>query len=96
MSYRLIAIAASDPARVIGEFATYQGALAARGEDVFDQLAANQGWWLRVEHHIVGPGTEGAATVHPFCTELGVDPHREQPPGLDDLADAYAWLASLH
>ncbi len=96
MAYRLIRLTGCPPNRFVGEYPTYAEALAARGSDTFTELVANDGWWLRIEHVIVGPGLDGPATVHPFCTELGVDPHRTVGPTPDDLVDAHGWLTALH
>jgi hypothetical protein len=96
MPYRLIRLASGGERLAVGEYDTYPAALQARADDVIEQLDANDGWWLRVEHVIVGPGLLGAATEHPFCTELGVDPATGRLPTPVDLDDARCWLADLH
>lgn len=96
MPYQLIRLAGAGDRQLVGDYDTYSVALRARRDDVIDQLAANDGWWLRVEHIIVGPGVLGATTEHPFCTELGVDPAGGALPTPLDLDDARQWLANLH
>ncbi len=96
MSYRVIRLASGGERLVVGDYDTYAAALHARADDVIEQLEANDGWWLRVEHVIVGPGLLGATTEHPFCTELGVDPATGTLPTPLDLDDARHWLADLH
>lgn len=96
MAYQLIRLSGVGDRQLIGDYDTYTAALHARRDDVIAQLAANDGWWLRVEHVIVGPGALGTNTEHPFCTELGVDPARGALPTPLDLDDARHWLADLH
>jgi hypothetical protein len=95
-AYRLIAVTDGIPDRLVGEYPTYREALGARGDDVYARLVANHGRWVRIEHHIIGPGLQGPHTVHPFCTELGVDPDGEADASAATLADARAWLTALH
>ena len=96
MTYDLITIADDGSRTLIGRFERYDDAIAARGHDVLAQLAAQGGWWTRVEHVIVGPGLAGPRTEHGFATELGVDPDRDSAPTAADLADAREWLEALH
>jgi hypothetical protein len=96
MSYQLISLTGSNPHRVVGEYDNYGDALVARGNDVLAQLRDNAGWRMRCEHLIVGPGGQGPEMVHPFCTELGVDPDRGTPPTEHDLDEAHNWLTALH
>jgi len=96
MPYRLTRLTGENESSFIGEYETYTAALRARMNDVLDALDANNGWWLRVEHVIVGPGLLGATTEHPFCTELGVDPACGTLPTRVDLDEARRWLDALH
>jgi hypothetical protein len=96
MTYRLLALSDDGPARPVGAYPTYEAALLARIDDVIDQLRANDGWWLRIDHLIVGPGVDGADTDHPLCTGLGVDPAMDRVPVEQDLTDARRWLMFAH
>lgn len=79
----------------IGRYRTYDEALRARDEDVIDQLAASGGWYMLIEHVIVGPGLRGPRTPHGLATALGVDPAAGRIPGPDDLDDARRWLVAI-
>ena len=96
MTYDLITVASDGSRTPVGRYDNYDDAVAARGRDVLAQLAAQGGWWTRIEHVIVGPGLGGPRTEHGFCTELGVDPDRAGAPTSADLADAREWLEALH
>jgi hypothetical protein len=96
MTYRLFSVDADGARQLVACHEDYDDAVAARGRDVLTQLAAQGGWWTRVEHVIVGPGDDGPDTDHAFCTELGVDPDRDQAPTAADMQDAHAWLEALH
>src|SRR5437773_1949977 len=96
MTYRLIRINGDEPTRTVGVHDGYEQALAARADDVLAQLVERGGWRTRIEHVIVGPGVDGPATVHPLCTELGVDPGGGGVPQPRDLDDAREWLTVIH
>jgi hypothetical protein len=96
MTYRLFTVDGDDDRRLVGRYDDYDDAVAARGRDVLDQLAAQGGWWTRVEHVIVGPGQDGPDSDHAFCTELGVDPDRDRAPTAADMQEARDWLEALH
>ena len=96
MTYRLVSLTGQRRNQTLGEYDTYREAVTARGADAYQQLVDNEGWWLRVEHVIVGPGLAGPATDHRFCSEFGVDPHRHEPPSPGDLLDAREWLEDAH
>jgi len=96
MAYELIPLTGRATGAVIGTYPTYADAVAARCADVYAQLVDNNGYWLRVEHHIVGPGDNGPRSIYPWCTELGVDPDRLYPPSQEDLDDDRNWLATVH
>ena len=96
MTYRLFSVDTDGQRQLAGTYEDYDDAVAARGRDVLNQLAAQGGWWTRAEHVIVGPGFDGPDTDHEFCTELGVDPDRELAPTDADMDDARGWLEELH
>jgi hypothetical protein len=94
--YQLLAIDPDGETRCLDSYATYQAAVSARGDDVFRQVRANPGCWLRIEHRIVGPGLAGPLTVHPFCTEVGVQLEHATVDRAAELAEVEAWLRWLH
>ena len=96
MTYQLIPLTGRATGAVIGTYPTYADAVAARADDVYAQLVHNDGYRLRVEHHIVGPGDDGPESVYPWCTELGVDPDRPRPPTQEDLDDDRRWIDAVH
>jgi hypothetical protein len=96
MTYQLFTVGSGDRRQLVGRYDDYDDAVVARGRDVLVQLAAQGGWWTRVEHVIVGPGRDGPETDHMFCTELGVDPDRANAPTAADMQDAREWLDALH
>jgi hypothetical protein len=99
VSYRLFAVvrdAEEAGLRLLGAHRSFEVALQERDADVIRQLEDAGGWYLLVEHLIVGPGLRGPWTVHPLITALGVDPAREDAPDAADLADACHWLAAIH
>jgi hypothetical protein len=96
LSYELMMVDDDGMSHLVGCYPDYETAVRARVEDVLCWLARNGGWWTRVEHVIVGPGVDGSATSHPFCTELGVDPRDGRQPTTSDLEDARSWLLVVH
>jgi hypothetical protein len=63
--YELFALTDGEDAsvrRVLGRYRTYEAALRARDADVLRQLAATGGWYMTIEHVIVGPGLCGPQT----------------------------------
>jgi hypothetical protein len=95
MTYKLHAISEGSQA-LVGEYGDYSSALQARVDHVLDQLRANDGWWTRAEHLVVGPGIDGPTTHYPMCTELGVDPADGRIPTKHDIDDARDWLLFAH
>src|SRR4051812_38372351 len=85
-SYQLIALArprSAAPAlgwRHLGHYPALDDALRARVTDVLEQLAANDGWLVTVEHLVIGPGPDGPATVLGHITEIGADPAEDRVP----------------
>jgi hypothetical protein len=96
VSYELLMLDDDSNPHSIGCYPDYDSALRARVEDVLSWLRRNGGWRTRVEHVIVGPGVDGPATSHPFCTELGVDPRGGREPTETDLEDNRRWLLEVH
>ncbi|MFL6238365.1 MAG: hypothetical protein ACJ735_02570 [Actinomycetes bacterium] len=96
--YELLALTDGEDAsvrRVLGRYQSYEAALRARGSDVLRQLAATGGWYITIEHVIVGPGLSGPQTEHRHSTALGVALSAGRPPTAADLQDAADWLRQL-
>lgn len=93
MTYQLIAVRRTGLVP-LGRYPTYRQAEIACDEDRLAALARVRGRRLRLTHHIVGPGPDGAQVTHPHVAELGEDrPRRgEQLTGL--LAATAGWLAA--
>jgi hypothetical protein len=98
-TYELFAIrrtATGTAYELLGCYATYEATLLVRDEDVLAQLAWEGGWYRVFEHAIVGPGLDGARTVHIHGTAMGVDPASGRVPSPTDLDDAQQWLQAIH
>ncbi|HET7328033.1 MAG TPA: hypothetical protein VF223_04225 [Trebonia sp.] len=83
------------PGRLLGRFASYERAMRERDADVLVRLAAAGGYYLQVDHVIVGPGLAGPVTEHRVSTALGVDPEAGRVPTPADLLEAAGWLAQV-
>lgn len=95
MTYRVVGID-GDATRVVGDFPDYRAALRARVDDVMAQLEV-LGWtWTRAEHVIIGPGVDGPRTVHPACTEVGVDGADSRIVTSAEVDGVRAWLLAAH
>jgi hypothetical protein len=73
----------------LGVHGTYGRALVAADLDTLALMLAAGGWQVMVEHEVVGP--DGC---FPTFTSVGVDPRREEPPDLADVAYTVHWLAT--
>lgn len=97
MTYRLYRLTnAQDPARdglLLGSFADFDTALAARDEDTVRLFSiTGPGQIMQAHHRILGPGAQGAATEHPVSTEI----ERALTAGDQQLAETRAWLTAIH
>ena len=92
MSYELIAVDGDIPLRQLGDFTDYSGAERALVEDILQILTANEGWRVRVEHQIIGPGRDGPRTIHRACAELGTHRADSVVPEPVDVDEVRCWL----
>ncbi len=82
--------------RLVGRYPGLPLALRARVEDVLALLVINDGWLIRAEHLIVGPGMRGPATVSAYVSEIGADPASDRVPDPFDLEGSRRWLLHAH
>jgi hypothetical protein len=78
---------------MLGQYADYGAALAARDDDALAQLA-DAGRGVTARHVIVGPGTLGPRTAHPVTTAFGAENVADVELALA-VADARTWLAGI-
>jgi hypothetical protein len=84
------------PYRDLGRYGDLETVVRARVEDVLRQLAANDGWLVRVQHLIIGPGHDGPATVRSYISGVGADPADDQVPSPHNEPALRDWLLSAH
>lgn len=82
--------------RDLGTFPDLTGALRARVDDVLEQLAANDGWLVEVEHLLIGPDPDGSVTVRSCLSSVGADPHSEHVPEPFEPGKVRDWLLASH
>jgi hypothetical protein len=97
MTYRLYRLAQPcddiAEATLLGSFAGFDDALAARDEDTVELFAVTgPGAVLSAHHQILGPGVLGPATVHPVNTQI----ERATPASREQIAETRAWLRAIH
>lgn len=85
-----------DAWQFLGRFASYEAALLVRDEDVVRQLIEAGGWYVEVDHVILGPGLRGPETEHRLAAGVGIPPGPGTQPTQSDLDQTRHWLAQLH
>jgi len=88
--YRIEQLGAPPSEPPLGQFRDFDGALAARDEDLLAQLDRCPAPPREITHLIVGPGVTGPRTEHPIVTFAGTE--MDDPDPTVELEETRAWL----
>ena len=100
LPYEVVALLLDDQGqcgwRRLGRYPHLHAAVTARVADVMRQLTGNDGWLVRAEHFIIGPGPDGPATLVSCLTEIGADPASHRGAEAFDATATESWLLAAH
>jgi hypothetical protein len=91
--YRVEQLGSPPAGMPLGDYPSFDTALAARDEDVIAQLAERPTPPREISHLIVGPGLRGPRTEHPIVTFAGADVDDPDPSA--EASATEAWLESI-